>query len=425
MAQDRHSDRANRLYGEALRAIELLEGDGYAARLAGGCVRDRLLGIPPADFDVATSALPQQVIELFKTAGLRTVPTGIDHGTVTLVMPSGPIEITTLRSDVKTDGRFAEVAFGCSFEEDAARRDFTINALFEDRQGQIYDFFGGQQDLELGILRFVGEADRRICEDYLRILRLFRFQARFGYQAAPGTMDAIIANHQGLSRISQERITAELLKTVAAPHAAIAWQAMRDCGILALVLPEFAHHNLPIAADVKQFRTRYGDKPPAPWLCLAYFLLFAASPVSSRSQLRTLGQRLRLPKRDIEKLAFAADAYHRVPAIASQPRHVIMDFVDDCEKSAGAVGAFSDDFAPLLTALGVDVTFIEKLELLYGHIRRTRLPVDGQLLQAQLGIRPGAELGLILETLRCEFRDGLWETSQQALARARQLVNKT
>ena len=165
----------DRAYKDALKVLRSLEAAGYAARLAGGCVRDRLLGITPADYDIATGAEPGVVLQHFRTEGRTTVPTGIDHGTITVVMPSGPIEVTTLRKDVATDGRHAQVAFGKSFSDDAQRRDFTINAMFEDADGRIYDEAGGQADLQAKVLRFVGEASIRIREDYLRILRLFRF----------------------------------------------------------------------------------------------------------------------------------------------------------------------------------------------------------------------------------------------------------
>lgn len=418
MVNEKDSNVAVRLYNEALRVLEVLELAGFAARLAGGCVRDRLLGIAPADFDVATNALPQQVMQVFKTAGLRTVPTGLEHGTVTLVMPSGPVEITTLRTDVKTDGRHAEVAFGSSFEEDAARRDFTINALFEDRQGQIYDFFGGRDDLKQGLLRFVGDPERRIREDYLRILRFFRFQARFGYQSAPGTLEAIIAHRQGLARISQERITSELLKTVVATEAVMAWREMQKCQILEIILPEFAQLDAPSPADLSQLRRSFSNGQPPADLCLAYFLLNGQRTTAEAVNLRHLAQRMRLPNRDAEKLAFAAEALQRVPTLSGSPRHAVLNFIDECEKAGGAAGAFTIYFRPLLNALGVDVGFIEHIELLYGHLRRARLPVDGLALQKNLGIPPGAELGRILELLRCEFRDGLWHTAEAGLARA-------
>lgn len=408
-----------RKYRDALQAIEVLEAVGHAARLAGGCVRDRLLGIDPADFDVATDALPETVISIFKQRGLRAIPTGIEHGTVTLVMPHGPVEVTTLRRDLATDGRYAEVAFGRSFEEDAARRDFTINAMFEDRNGRLYDYYSGRQDLDDGILRFVGEATSRIREDYLRILRFFRFQARFGYAPAPGTLAAIAASESGLTRISQERITSELLKTISAPNAILALQAMDDCRVLHRVLPELAARGLPTLAQIAALRSAFQDDNIPASLVLAYLLLQGEKPQLTAEQLLTLGRHLRLPNRETDKIAFARSALERVPSLSTRCEQ--LDFVDSCEKVAAAPGAFEAYFSPLLAALGISVKAISETELLYGHRRRTRLPIDGRRLQAELGLPAGPDLGQLLELLRREFREGLWETAEQGIERARHI----
>ena len=150
-------------------------------RYVGGCVRDALLGVPASDVDIATRHLPEVTQDLLKQAGIRSVPTGIDHGTVTAILPHGPVEITTLRKDVDTDGRHASVAFAGEWFDDAARRDFTINALYAHPETlRISDYFGGLDDLEARVVRFIGDAGTRIREDHLRILRYFRFQARFG-----------------------------------------------------------------------------------------------------------------------------------------------------------------------------------------------------------------------------------------------------
>ena len=175
------------LYQAACDAIALLEQAGGEARLAGGCVRDRLRGVTPKDYDIATTTLPHETARIFRAAGFKTVPTGIKHGTITLLSPAGGIEITTLRSDIETDGRHVtKIAFSKNFADDAARRDFTVNAMFEDRHGKIYDFFQGRADLEAKRLVFVGEAEQRIREDYLRVMRLFRFQAQLAFCAAAG-----------------------------------------------------------------------------------------------------------------------------------------------------------------------------------------------------------------------------------------------
>jgi poly(A) polymerase len=210
------------------------------ARYVGGAVRDTLLGLPVKDIDIATSLEPPEVIARTEVAGIRTIPTGIAHGTVTAVLAGGPVEITTLRHDVATDGRHATVAFATAWHEDAARRDFTINALYADpASGEISDFFGGLEDLESRRVRFIGDARARIREDHLRILRYFRFQARFGSLPADPEAEAacsdLAATLKGLSR---ERIGMEMMNLLGLPDPASTVARMAELGVLAEILPE-------------------------------------------------------------------------------------------------------------------------------------------------------------------------------------------
>jgi poly(A) polymerase len=187
-------------------------------RAVGGAVRNSLIGRPVIDVDLATTATPDAVIRLANDAGLKVVPTGLDPGTVTLVTDRASFEVTTLRRDVETDGRHAVVAFTTSWEEDARRRDFTINALYCDANGTVYDPIGGLADLRRRRVRFIGDAEARIREDYLRILRFFRFSAEYGNgQLDAEGLRASIALKEGLSRLAAERIRGELLKLLAAP----------------------------------------------------------------------------------------------------------------------------------------------------------------------------------------------------------------
>ncbi|KHK91681.1 CCA tRNA nucleotidyltransferase [Novosphingobium malaysiense] len=209
-------------------------------RFVGGAVRDTLLGLPVKDIDMATVLHPTEVIERLDAAGIRNVPTGIEHGTVTAVLPGGPVEITTLRHDVSTDGRRATVAFASDWREDAARRDFTINALYADPQsGEIFDYFGGKQDLEKRHVRFIGDARQRIREDHLRILRYFRFQARFGSQPADEEAESacqdLSATLKGLSR---ERVGMETMNLLGLADPAPTVQRMAELGVLPVILPE-------------------------------------------------------------------------------------------------------------------------------------------------------------------------------------------
>ncbi len=219
------------------RLLEVL-GD---VRFVGGSVRDTLLGLPVSDLDVATPLSPQRVIELLKGAGIRVVPTGIDHGTVTVVLESGPVEVTTLRRDVSTDGRRATVAFTDDWREDAARRDFTINALYADpATGTIFDYFGGLADLDARHVRFIGDPLQRIAEDHLRILRFFRFLARFGEVADPAGLEACTARAKDLMALSRERIADELLKLLVTQDAVRVVALMIERGIFLSVLPEIS-----------------------------------------------------------------------------------------------------------------------------------------------------------------------------------------
>ena len=209
------------------------------ARFVGGAVRDTLLGIDVSDVDLATPLAPDEVVVRLESNGIKAIPTGIAHGTVTAVSSGTVVEVTTLRRDVATDGRHATVAFTDDWREDAARRDFTINALYADPDtGLIHDYFGGQADLDAGRVRFIGDPLRRIAEDHLRILRFFRFHARFGETVDEAGLAACAARANDLMALSRERIAAELLKLLVAPRAVGVVALMVGKRILAPVLPE-------------------------------------------------------------------------------------------------------------------------------------------------------------------------------------------
>lgn len=219
------------------RVFEVFDGAGEEVRIAGGAVRDALMGRIPAEVDFATTALPGDIVRRAAAAGLKSVPTGIEHGTVTILIEGHPFEITTLRCDIETDGRHAKVAFGRDWAEDALRRDLTINGLFLDRSGAVHDFVGGEKDIAAKRVRFIGDARTRIREDFLRLLRFFRFTARYG-EGAPDreAMSAAIGERHGLDHLSRERIRAELLKFLMAPRAAEVAALMADAGLLGQLL---------------------------------------------------------------------------------------------------------------------------------------------------------------------------------------------
>ena len=228
------------------RVLEALGTNEGLTRYVGGAVRDGLLGLPVNDVDLATRLLPDQVIGRLEKARIKAVPTGIDHGTITAVSDGHPFEITTLRRDVSTDGRRATVAFTDDWKEDAARRDFTINALSADpHSGEIFDYFDGLPDVEARRVRFIGEPLERIAEDHLRILRFFRFHARFGAgDPDPVALDACTRRANDLMALSRERISDELLKLLGLPDPAPTVSIMLQRDILKPVLPEIERERI-------------------------------------------------------------------------------------------------------------------------------------------------------------------------------------
>jgi poly(A) polymerase len=218
--------------GPAARVLGLLNGNGEEARVVGGAVRNALLNIPIGDIDIATTALPAEVIRRAKATGIKSVPTGVDHGTVTLVVDAQPFEVTTLREDIETFGRKAKVAFGRDWVRDAQRRDFTINGLSVDASGVVHDHVGGYADIVAKRVRFIGDPGQRIAEDYLRILRFFRMHAAYG-SGEPDRAGylACIGARAGLATLSAERVRMEILKLMVAEGAAGALTAMADGGL--------------------------------------------------------------------------------------------------------------------------------------------------------------------------------------------------
>lgn len=240
-----------------IAVLDAIEGGGHRAWLVGGAVRNALLAQPVEDIDIATDALPETVMSLAQAAGLKPVPTGIAHGTITVVSAGQGFEVTTLRRDLETDGRRAVVAFAADLTQDAQRRDFTMNAIYAARDGHIIDPVNGLPDLLARRLRFVGDPAARIREDYLRILRFFRFLAWYGREAQPDAVAACAALRQGLSRIAPERIGAEMRKLLSASDPGPAVLLMQDTGVLAQILPGAAAQSLPALI------AREGDTLPA------------------------------------------------------------------------------------------------------------------------------------------------------------------
>lgn len=252
--------------------LSVLDPQGDQCRYVGGAVRDALIQVDAADVDIATRLLPDAVIDRLSAAGIKTVPTGLAHGTVTAVLSAGAVEITTLRRDVTTNGRHAQVAFTDDWREDAARRDFTMNALFADpRTLQVSDYFGGQADLAARLVRFIGDADARILEDHLRILRYFRFHARFGGAVDTDAIAACTTHAARLKALSRERIARELMLLLASANPMAAARLMADAGIWRVILPDLAADGLEMLAMLLK-RQAGLNSPADPLLRLAALL---------------------------------------------------------------------------------------------------------------------------------------------------------
>ncbi|MEQ8964185.1 MAG: CCA tRNA nucleotidyltransferase [Azospirillaceae bacterium] len=273
--------------------LDALAAAGGAARFVGGCVRNALIDRPAGDIDIATTLAPDAVVSALEAAGLRAVPTGIDHGTVTAVSGGVPYEITTLRRDVGTDGRHATVAFTTDWAADAARRDFTMNALYADGEGRVFDPVGGGAgvaDARAGRVRFVGDPATRLAEDYLRLLRFFRFLAQYGRETPDATTLAALAEHvPGLARLSGERLRQELVKLLAAPDPVRAWRLMAETGAAAAVIGE--------AGDIERLAGLLVLEPAPDWV-RRLAALMTEGPQAARSR----ADRLRLSNAERDRL---------------------------------------------------------------------------------------------------------------------------
>ncbi len=321
---------------DSLREVVAALQDRHGGpRFVGGAVRDTLLGIDVADVDIATTLLPEIVIDRLEAARIKAVPTGLDHGTVTAVADGRNYEITTLRRDVATDGRRATVAFSTEWEEDAARRDFTINALYADPQtGEVFDYFGGLQDLDAGIIRFIGDADQRIAEDFLRILRYFRFLARYGH----GVIDADAVNAcakgaHGLTALSRERIAQELTKILSLPDPLKSVELMTENGIFAPFLPELSASAAKALRTLMDREDRHNQPVslPARILTLLPHDTVAVDKVAARLKLsnrlrESLAKRLDAPEPNADNIR--AIAYRTSTDCA---RDVVMLYAGDAE----------------------------------------------------------------------------------------------
>jgi poly(A) polymerase len=299
------------------RALSILNSGGEEARVVGGAARNALMGLALSDIDIATTAPPDEVVRRATAGGLRAVPTGIDHGTVTLVVDGTPFEVTTLRQDIETFGRKAKVAFGRDWKVDAERRDFTMNALSISSDGIVHDYVDGLADLEARRVRFIGDPARRIAEDYLRILRFFRFQASYAQGAPdPTGLHACIVARNGLRTLSRERVRAELMKLLVAPFVVPTLAVMAEAGFATLLLGSVAL--LASFANMIKVEEAAAVSPDA-------VRRLGALGVLIEEDAGRLRERLRLFNAEHERLASVADRWWRVsPTLGEDAARVLL-----------------------------------------------------------------------------------------------------
>jgi poly(A) polymerase len=386
-----------------LDILDVLNGNGEETRIVGGAVRNALLGLPRGDVDLATTALPETVIARAKAAGFKPVPTGIEHGTVTVVVRGRPFEVTTLREDIATDGRRATVRFGRDFDEDARRRDFTVNAFSVSADRALHDPVGGLVDLQAGRIRFIGDPRQRIREDYLRILRFFRFHAAYGEGPLDRAgLDAAIAEREGLAVLSAERIRAEIMKFVVARRAGKVSQEISDVGFFERIFGGVAYPSL--FARLTQIERSADDA----------VLRLAALTVCVREDADRLRARLRLSNAEYKRLAEMADArvvWHKCDAVPDEGDLRARLFL------AGRVAA-SDALTLAHAASGAppdDPNWLAAAKFL-AETPEPHLPLSGEDVMARGRVR-GKLVGAALKSLQARWIRAGFPTEPATVAR--------
>ena len=392
--------------GRLARALRALDGRGEETRLVGGAVRDLALGDKPGDFDLATTALPDAVTRRALAAGFAVAPTGIAHGTVTVIVDGRPIEVTTLRRDVATDGRRAKVAFGRDFRADALRRDFTINALSLTRDGVVHDYVGGLADLAARRVRFIGEPGQRIREDYLRILRFFRFSARYGEGALDAEgLSAAIRERDGLAILSRERVRAELLKLLAAPRAGEVTTVVCEAGLLGPLvagLTDAARLNRLIAIEAAR------GEAPDPLLRLAALTLWVEEDAER------LRERLRLSNAEFERLAELGRALIALHGIDAPPPLAQLRLLLFERRRRGALDALA--LAHVESCAPPDEPRFAAAYRFLAEAPEPTLPITGADIVAR-GVARGRRVGETLKTLQALWIRAGFPREPEALAR--------
>jgi tRNA nucleotidyltransferase/poly(A) polymerase len=396
---------------ETARVFAALETPGAETRAVGGAVRDSLLGLPVKEVDLATTALPQQVMTLAAKAGLKAVPTGIEHGTVTIVADGVPFEVTTLRRDVETFGRHATVAFTEDWAEDARRRDFTLNALYAASDGTLFDPLGGYDDVLSGRVRFIGDAAARIKEDYLRILRFFRFNAYYGKGPFdPDGLRAAVALRGGMAQLSAERVAGVVRRILVAPQAMRAVEALFDDGLLADILGGVPRlHRLRRLVAIEDALQREADA----------MTRFAALAVFVGEDAVRLSARLHLSNAEQAVLALGAGDHDASGLPAKDAARRLLYWLGPRDYAVAALIAFADSSAaPNDEDWGEAAALAERWQA-------PVFPLKGTDVMAHCGVE-GPALGALLKTLEAEWvSEGFAASKDELLERAANLSRRS
>ncbi|MQB10548.1 CCA tRNA nucleotidyltransferase [Agrobacterium sp. ICMP 6402] len=392
------------------RIFTLLNADGGEVRIVGGAVRNALMDLPVVDVDMATTLTPDVVVARAKAAGIKTVPTGIEHGTVTLVIDGEGFEVTTLRRDVETNGRHAQVAFGTDWQTDAERRDLTINALYANEKGEIIDLIDGLPDVETGTVRFIGDAAMRIAEDYLRILRFFRFFAHYG--SGRPDADGLRASARAkdkLGTLSAERVWSELKKLLSArdPSRALLW--MRQSGVLTEILPETEKWGIDAIHGLVATEQSLG------WAVDPMLRLVAIVP-PDKDRLAALATRLRLSKAEAGYLASWASA----PVIDPEMKETALDRLLYRQGVEGVRTRLKLALASAradLSAGGAAMQKVARLSTLLTRAEKFKkpgFPLSGADVMAA-GVEAGPKVGEVLKSLEEKWIDVNFSLDRAAL----------
>ncbi|HHZ10390.1 MAG TPA: CCA tRNA nucleotidyltransferase [Rhizobiales bacterium] len=384
--------------GDLQKLLAALSAGGEKARIAGGAVRNALLGEDVTDIDIATTTTPEETTRRAEKAGFRAVPTGAEHGTITVIAGHRPYEVTTLRADVETDGRRARVVFGRDWKADAERRDFTINGLYAEADGTVVDMVGGLTDLAERRLRFIGDAETRIREDYLRILRFFRFYAWYGDgRPDPDGLKASARLKDGLDRLSAERVWAELKKLLGAPDPSRALRWMRQAGVLGRVLPESERWGIDAVPGLIRAETDLG------WPVDPMLRLEAIVPPDAE-RMAELAERLKMSKAETSRLREWTLARSVAPETSEGAfarllyRADEQALADRLKLDLAAARARATNHPEELVKAGGYARLLRFL----GSWAKPEFPLRGADV-VKLGAKPGPQLGALLAQLELEW----------------------